>query len=52
MEDDARFLTLLFLRAPPPCPIIKVHQTLLLNGQFFYLSKSKCKLQISFTLLR
>ena len=30
----------------------KVHQTLLLNGRIFYLSKSRCELQISFTLLR
>ena len=22
MRDDARFLTLLFVRAPPPCPVI------------------------------
>ena len=50
MRDDARFLTLLFLRAPPPCPVDKVHQTLLLNGRIFCLSKSKYELQISFTL--
>ena len=35
MRDDARFLTLLFVRTPPPCRVIKVHQTLLLNGQIF-----------------
>ena len=50
MRDDARFLTLLFLRAPPPCPVDKVHQTLLLNGRIFCSSKSKYELQISFTL--
>ena len=47
MRDDARFLTLLFVRAPPPCPVNKVHQTYI-----FYLSKSRYELQISFTLLR
>ena len=52
MRDDARLLTLLFLRAPPPCPVNKVHQTLLLNGRIFYLSKSRNELQIFFTLLR
>ena len=52
MRDDARFLTLLFVRAPPPCPVNKVHQTLLSNGRIFYLSKSRYELQISFTLLR
>ena len=54
MRDDARFLTLLslpfFVRAPPPLPGNKVHQTLLLNGRIFYLSKSRCELQIPFTL--
>ena len=33
-------------------PVNKVHQTLLLNGRIFYLSKSRYELQISFTLLR
>ena len=52
MRDDARFFTLLFLRAPPPCPVNKVNQKLLLNGQIFYLSKSRYELKISFTLVR
>ena len=51
MRDDARFLTLLFVRAPPPCPVNKVHQMLLSNGRIFHLSKSRYELQISFTLL-
>ena len=46
MRDDARFLTLLFVRAPPPCPVNKVHQTLLSNGRIFYLSKSRYELQL------
>ena len=50
MRDDARFLTLLFVRAPPPFPVNKVHQTLLLNGQIFYQSRSRYELQIFFTL--
>ena len=52
MRDDARFLTLIFVRALPPRPVSKVHQTLLSNGRIFYLSKSRYELQISFTLLR
>ena len=52
MRDDARFLTLIFVRALPPRPVNKVHQTLLSNGRIFYLSKSRYELQISFTLLR
>ena len=52
MRDDARFLTLLFVCAPPPCPVNKVHQTLLSNGRIFYLAKSRYEVQISFTLLR
>ena len=47
MRDDARFLTLFFVRAPPPFPINKVHQTLLLNRRIFYSSKPRYELQIS-----
>ena len=47
MRDEARFLTLLFVRAPPPYPVNKVHQTLLLNRRIFCLSKSRYQLQIS-----
>ena len=56
MRDEATkislYLTLLFVRPPPPppCRVIKVHQTLLLNGRIFYLSKFRYELQISFTL--
>ena len=54
MRDEATkislYLTLLFVRAPPPCRVIKVHQTLLLNGRIFYLSKFRYELQISFAL--
>ena len=46
------FSPMLFVRAPPPCPVNKVHQTLLLNRRIFYLSKSRYELQISFTLVR
>ena len=52
MRDDARFLTLLFVRAPSLCQFNKVHQTLLSNGRIFYSSKSRYEIQISFTLLR
>ena len=47
MRDDARFLSLLFGRAPRPGN--KVHQTLVMDD-FFHLSNSTYELQISFTL--
>ena len=56
LDFDADFnkistLLLLFVRAPPPCPVIKfIKHHYWTNFFFYYLSKSKYELQISFTL--